>query len=167
MRADPTVRIYVPEGAPPYLLQWMEDDGEEGERKFKWDAIDGGTTVTVVAVLRGVTALVASLGDSAAVLLSREREGRGAGGRRGGEVKTELMIAEHSPTNLNEYIRMRAAGTSQVKFVYDCPDFSEFNIFRDDANGSPILDLNAQARAPLPPTWRALTLIRVLTLTRQ
>ena len=114
------------------------DEDDDGNPIYKWDAVDGGTTATVVVLLRGETAVIATVGDSAAVMLSRD-----AGGGR----QSELMLAEHSPTNLGEYVRMRTVAPSKVKFVYDCPDFEEFAIFCEDAHGNAKLDLNSQAAA--------------------
>ena len=82
---------------------------------------------------------MATVGDSAAVMLSRDSMGG---------MQSELMLPEHSPTNLNEYVRMRTVGkqepTKVVKFVYDCPDYEEFNIFCEDPAGNAKLDLNSQ-----------------------
>jgi len=139
LRSDPMLRLHQSGQAPPYILQWMATDQDEhGEPVYKWDAVDGGTTVTVVVVLRGENAIVATVGDSAAVLLSRD----GTGMRQ-----SEQLVAEHSPTNLAEYVRMRAVATGKVKFVYDCPDFEEFSIFCEDTHGNTKLDLNSQRLA--------------------
>jgi len=137
MASDPQLRLHQGSGSP-YILQWMEDDSEDGEPSYKWDAVDGGTTATVVVALRGESLIVATVGDSAAVLLNRSPSGA---------LQNELLIPEHSPTNLNEYVRMRGASGTSVKFIYDCPDFEEFNIFREDPHGNAQLDLDAQRLA--------------------
>eukprot|EP00966_Prymnesium_polylepis_P088853 2055947-Prymnesium_polylepis.1 len=99
------LRLHQSGQAPPYILQWMATDQDEhGEPVYKWDAVDGGTTVTVVVVLRGENAILPTVGDSAAVLLSRD----GTGMRQ-----SEQLVAEHSPTNLAEYVRMRAVATGK------------------------------------------------------
>ena len=36
-----------------------------------WDAVDGGTTATVVCVIRGTALVVAMVGDSSVLLLGR------------------------------------------------------------------------------------------------
>mmetsp|Transcript_7789 Transcript_7789/g.18727 ORF Transcript_7789/g.18727 Transcript_7789/m.18727 type:complete len:236 (+) Transcript_7789:2-709(+) len=65
-----------------------------------------------------------------------------------GVCRSELLLPEHSPTNLSEYIRMRALSEAKpVKFVYDCPDLEEFNIFCEDEHGNAKLDLNSQRLA--------------------
>uniref|UniRef100_A0A7S3AX32 PPM-type phosphatase domain-containing protein n=1 Tax=Haptolina ericina TaxID=156174 RepID=A0A7S3AX32_9EUKA len=134
MGSNPQLRMHEGSGSP-YILQWMEEDGE-----YSWDAVDGGTTVTVVVALRGQDLFVATVGDSAVVMLGRTPSGSPV---------SELLIAEHTPTSVSEYTRMRNLNTgSQVKFIYDCPDYDEdINIFRDDDSGSAVLDEDAQRLA--------------------
>jgi len=60
----------------------------------------------------------------------------------------ELLVEEHSPTNLPEYVRMRALSSgARLKFVYDCPDFEEFDIFSRDDRGRAQLDADALRQA--------------------
>ena len=97
-----------------------------------------GTTATIAAVLQGRTLVTAAVGDSAALLMARE----------GKTPRHELLVEEHSPTNLPEYVRMRALPSGpRLKFVYDCPDFEEFDIFSDNAAGNAQLDADALRQA--------------------
>ena len=156
-RSDPAMRSCDGSG-DAFLVAWMAtgDDGDDGEPTHKWDAADGGTTATIAAVLRGQTLVVAAVGDSAAVLMARDEGGSGgddAGGEGGGEGGAgkpahQLLVDEHSPTNVLEYERMRYLPSGpRLKFVYDCPDFEEFDIFCDDADGHAMLDPKALALA--------------------
>ncbi len=97
-----------------------------------------GTTATIAAVLQGRTLVTAAVGDSAALLMARE----------GKTPRTELLVEEHSPTNLPEYVRMQALPSGpRLKFVYDCPDFEEFDIFSNNAAGKAQLDADALRQA--------------------
>jgi serine/threonine protein phosphatase PrpC len=127
LRADPTLRVQE-NAQGRFLLRWMECEDDDGNPSHKWDAVDGGTTATVVAVIRGKTLIAAGVGDSSGLLL-----GNAPGGPSGAH---ELLLEEHSPTNLAEHVRMRALPSGpQLKWVYDCPDFEEFNIFSDTGPG--------------------------------
>lgn len=135
--SDSELRLHQSGDAPPYIIQWMATDEDElGQPIYKWDAIDGGTTATVLVVLRE-TALLASVGDSSAVLFTRNVKG---------VRQSEQLLPEHSPTNLGEYIRVQAAMPGKVKFVYDCAHSEEINIFDEDENGNARLDVGAQVR---------------------
>jgi len=73
-------------------------------------------------------------------------------GRESGEGASsachEVLVEEHSPTNLPEYVRMRGLPSgARLKFVYDCPDFEEFDIFSRDARGLAQLDTDALRQA--------------------
>ena len=127
LRADPTLRVQE-NAQGRFLLRWMECEDDDGNPSHKWDAVDGGTTATVVAVIRGKTLIAAGVGDSSGLLL-----GNAPGGPSGAH---ELLLEEHSPTHLQEHVRMRALPSGpQLKWVYDCPDFEEFNIFSDTGPG--------------------------------
>ena len=141
---DPSMRV-VESATDPFLLQWMECDDDDGET-HKWDAADGGTTATIAAVLRGRTLVTSAVGDSAGIMMGREVHNRGKDGAS--SARHELLVEEHSPTNLPEYVRMRAlASGERLKFVYDCPDFEEFDIFSNDARGRAQLDADALRQA--------------------
>lgn len=117
--------------------------------RCRWDAVDGGTTATVCLVRRGHWMIVAAVGDSSAVLMASDAAaagssggsaGSGGGGNGGGNggngggndghSLSELLVAEHSPTNAREYMRMCAFEAAYgipgaLAFVYDCPDFTQ------------------------------------------
>ena len=109
--------------------EWEDENGE-----VRLDAIDGGTTVTVFALVDGATLLQAQVGDSSALIGGTLRPGRGGTSFR------EAM-REHSATNADEYARMRATGPrgKLVRFVYDVPELvDEGNaptIFRKKGQG--------------------------------
>jgi serine/threonine protein phosphatase PrpC len=104
MSADASIRL-VDRPAGSFLLQWMQyDEDEDGRPLFKWDAVDGGTTATVVAVLRNATLAVAGVGDSTGLILAHDAKATPT---------HELLLEEHSPTNLAEYVRMRALPSGQ------------------------------------------------------
>jgi len=136
LRADPKLR-QVNGRAGPFLLQWVEEqDGEPS----KWDAVDGGTTTSVVLILRNEAAIIATVGDSSVLMLGRRSDD--------GAPATMLLLEEHSPTSLKEYERLRSTSTSKVRFVYDCPDFEEFEIFElDTATGGARLSTDGLANA--------------------
>ncbi len=90
-----------------------EDEGEGGER---WDAADGGTTATVAVLLGGQRLVVAAVGDSSALLAGRLADAAST-------PSFELLLEEHSATNVLEYERMsQLPEASSLRFVYDCPD---------------------------------------------
>jgi len=135
----------------PFLLQWMEvDEPEPNGPTHKWDAVDGGTTASVIVVKHGAWVVLAAVGDSSIVLTAD-----GAGGAEGAVV-AELMIDEHSPTNAEEYRRLRSfeehCGVPPdcgLRFVYDCPDFEQFDIFLPAGapDGMPRKDRDAEKLA--------------------
>ncbi len=181
----------------PVLLQWMEvEDPEPGEPTHKWDAVDGGTTASVLVLRRAQWAVIAAVGDSSVVLTAdaagiREQavdtsgagSGTGSGGSGGGSgggssggtsgtsggtsgeasaaavsgegpTVAELLAEEHSPTNAAECRRMRAferrhGSSAALRFVYDCPDFEQFDIFLEPAapGGLPTRDREAEREA--------------------
>ena len=136
LRADPKLR-QVNGRAGPFLLQWVEE--QEGEPS-KWDAVDGGTTTSVVLILRNEAAIIATVGDSSVLMLGRRSND--------GAPATMLLLEEHSPTSLKEYERLRSTSSSKVRFVYDCPDFEEFEIFElDTATGGARLSTDGLANA--------------------
>jgi len=113
------------------------EDEEEGW--YKWDTVDGGTTATIAAVLRGSTLVVAGVGDSSCLLLGQDSAGKAA---------HEQLLAEHSPTNLDEFVRMQALPSRpNLKFIYDCPDCEDFPIFTFAADGTACLDAEGLQQA--------------------
>ena len=145
MAADPSIRSVAGRdagAAGSYLLQWVEEEAEEAgaEPTGFWDAVDGGTTATVVAIIRGELAVIGIVGDSSVLLLGRHGESFDLEPGPQKPALHRVLVDEHSPPNLPEYKRISALpGTESVRFVYDCPDFEEFNIFERDANGVAIL----------------------------
>ena len=116
-----------------YLLEWMLVDGE-----WRWDAADGGSTATV-AVLLGERLIVAAVGDSSAMLLGRDAEGKSC---------HKLLLEEHSPTNAPEFDRIRQLPLgAQLRFAYDCPDGELIDIFATDEDGRSKVDRAAEKRA--------------------
>lgn len=97
LRADSTLR-QQPGRSGTYLLQWVEPSREDDE-PAKWDAVDGGTTASVVCLIRNEAAVVGVVGDSSVVLLGRDKAGRPA---------SMLLVEEHSPVSLKEYERVTA-----------------------------------------------------------
>lgn len=87
--------------------EWLDNRGNT-----RLDVVDGGTTATVIVLLDGKTLIHAQVGDSSALV--------GGTLRRGGTAFME-SIAEHSPTNMGEYARVRASG-SLARFAYDTPE---------------------------------------------
>lgn len=145
LRANPEMREHQGRRTK-YLLAWMESEDEEGEPCWKWDAVDGGTTATLVVVLRGSLIVAAVVGDSSALLLGLDSAASPGGSSSAGYV-TDNLVEEHSPTNLSEYVRVSAiAGSERVKFVYDCPDLEEFPIF-GMRSGEAYLDLESRRLA--------------------
>lgn len=136
----------------PFLLSWTEvEEAEEGEPNHEWDAVDGGTTITVAVVLAGRRIVLAVAGDSSAVLLAQGTRAGGDGGGGGG-CRAELLVEEHGPTNSSEHARMlayaRDHGTEAgLRFVYDCPGGAHFDIFKsvpaDGPDGAPAFDEQA------------------------
>ena len=144
LAADPGLRAVRGRdagGEGEFVLQWVVDEGDAEEQGY-WDAADGGTTASVVMLLRGESAVVGVVGDSSVVLLGRQPHARAFPTHR-------LLVEEHSPPCLSEYVRIHALPTGpQVRFVYDCPDFEEFAIFEhDEATGAARLSKTGLASA--------------------
>jgi len=122
---------------PHYLIELLEEEGDDGVTK-RWDASEGGTTATVVVALRIGRIIVAAIGDSAAVLVGRDAAG----------AVSELLLPEHSPTYVDEYLRMmKACPDAGLRFVYDCPDGELFDIFTTGSDGITCLDREAEKKA--------------------
>ena len=102
----------------------------------RWDAAEGGTTATIAILSRapgsGTTLTVGAVGDSSALLLGRSADGR---------TMHELLVPEHSPTNLSEYERIQRvlAPSHGLRFVYDCPDDCLIDIFAEDADAQDVI----------------------------
>ena len=113
----------------------------QDEPDGRWDAVDGGTTATVVALVRGETAYIAMVGDSSVLLLGRDPKTDSPTHR--------VLLDEHSPTSLAEYERILKlpSAAAGVRFVYECPDFEEFPIFGTDGAGAPALSGEGLASA--------------------
>jgi serine/threonine protein phosphatase PrpC len=113
----------------------------QDEPDGRWDAVDGGTTATVVALVRGETAYIAMVGDSSVLLLGRDPKTDSPTHR--------VLLDEHSPTSLAEYERILKlpSAAAGVRFVYECPDFEEFPIFGTDGAGAPALSDEGLASA--------------------
>ena len=102
-------------GDPPEKVPVDEWD-EDGE--LQMEAVDGGTTATIIALLDGATLVHAQVGDSSALL------GGVIGGEDGGEgeVAFEELMEEHAATNVKEYERVHEQSGSRgrkLRFVYD------------------------------------------------
>ena len=78
--------------------EWEDEDGT-----MRREAVDGGTTATVIALVDGATLVHAQVGDSSALLGGTIMEEEGEEG--GGEVTFEELMEEHSATNVKEYAR--------------------------------------------------------------
>ena len=104
---------------------WETANGEQD-----MDAVDGGTTATVIALLDGCKLVMAQVGDSSA-LLGGTVEGE-EGEEGGGEVTFEELMEEHSATNATEYERVLASGPrgKLLRFVYDVDDDDQPPIFK-------------------------------------
>jgi len=130
------VRGNAPDGE--FLLDY-EQTGSGGV----WDAADGGTTAVVAVLLRGSTLVVASVGDSPALLLGRSSTG---------SPRHRELIDEHSATHAAEFERICAFATKQncagskLRFVYDCPDGEMIDIFKQE-DGHAVVDEEASRRA--------------------
>ena len=131
-----------------YLLHWVADeDSPDDPDAGGWDAVDGGTTATVVCIIRGELAVIGLVGDSSVrCCLADSRSARMFPTHR-------VLMEEHSPPNLSEYVRIQQLSPppmkSKVRFVYDCPDFEEFDIFdRGQMGSAPLGDGPAERRRP-------------------
>jgi len=107
----------------------MEVDEEDWD--LGYDAVDGGSTASVAAILDGKTLVYAAVGDSCSLF------GVPAA-TRGGEPTTVELIPEHSPTNVDEWAeRLHKSG---IHVVYDHPEMFEsednlLNVFEADPTG--------------------------------
>lgn len=107
-------------------------EGEGGE------PVDGGATATVVALVNGQTLVVANAGDSDALVGGLLHEGGG--------LVWEQLCADHTPTNVDEFIRVQGGGFGgHAQFVYDAEP--PIDIFAISADGE--VSLNAEAEASL------------------
>ena len=96
--------------------EWEDEDGT-----IRREAVDGGTTATVIALVDGATLVHAQVGDSSALLGGTIMEEEGEEG--GGEVTFEELMEEHAATNVKEYERMLGEPRGKlVQFVYDVHD---------------------------------------------
>lgn len=115
------------------LERIVDDDGG------RWDAADGGSTATVAVLFGGRTLVVGAVGDSSALLLGRPSAASAAAGESAdvamaAAVGFEVLVEEHSATNVAEYERMCAVpAASELRFVWDCPDDVMIDVFASDA----------------------------------
>ena len=77
----------------PQKVEVDEFEDERGEQRM--DAVDGGTTATIIAVLDGATLVIAQVGDSSALLGGMIKEGD----EGEGEVTFHELMEEHAATN--------------------------------------------------------------------
>jgi len=117
----------------------MEVDEEEWE--LGYDAVDGGTTASVAAIIDGRTLVYASAGDSCGVF---------AKPTKGGELAVEELVPEHSPTYIKDW-EQRLHNTGAL-VVYDHPDMFEgpenlLHVFCRDGKGGWKLDEESLRRA--------------------
>ena len=73
------------------------DDWEDEDGVTYTDAVDGGTTATVIALVDGAKLLHAQVGDSSALLGGTMRD---ADADAEGEISFEELMEEHSATNV-------------------------------------------------------------------
>ena len=120
------------------------------------DAVDGGTTATIIALLDGATLVMAQVGDSSALLGGTIMEEEGEEG--GGEVTFEELMEEHAATNAKEYERVLNTGPrgKLMRFVYDVPDLIDEGkpppLFKKGANGYEYASLRLNLHAIRPST---------------
>lgn len=84
-----------------------------------WEALDGGTTASVCAFLRGSRELViASCGDSSAMLVAPAEPPGAQQPRR--QPTLRMATFDHSPVNAREYARVSGSAEGRLlRFVYD------------------------------------------------
>jgi len=105
--------------------------------------VDGGSTATVVALLQGHLLVVANVGDSDALL---------GGKLADGSIGFEQLCADHSPTNIEEYIRMAQLADSKPRgwapaiCAYDTDAGSLLEIFHVSEGGEVDVDKNMLAQ---------------------
>ena len=109
----------------------LEDDGQP---------VDGGATATVVALLQGHLLVVANVGDSDCLL---------GGKLADGSIGFEQLCADHTPTNVEEYIRVAKLTEEHNEewepalFCYDADDqqaLPDLQIFTVSEEGSVAID---------------------------
>lgn len=129
-------RVFAPKTPPPRFPYPLPSRSPQCGQP-----VDGGTTATVVALLQGHLLVVANVGDSDALL----------GGKLADDsIGFEQLCADHSPTNVDEYIRMaqlasqRPAGWEPAVCAYDADSPSLIEIFR--------ISEQARSSSPHPPT---------------
>jgi len=119
---------------------------DESEWELGYDAVDGGTTGSVAAIIDGRTLVYASVGDSCGVFAvpgKPDAQGRTA-------IKVDELVPEHSPTYVKDWAeRLHHTG---VLAVYDHPDMFEgpehlYHVFCPDGAGGWILDQDSIRRA--------------------
>mmetsp|Transcript_16319 Transcript_16319/g.52100 ORF Transcript_16319/g.52100 Transcript_16319/m.52100 type:complete len:290 (+) Transcript_16319:373-1242(+) len=102
------------------------------------EPIDGGTTATVVALVRGHVLVVANVGDSDAFL---------GGLLPDGAIGFEQLSTDHTPTSPEEVARLDEA-MAAARCVYDtgCEEEEPIEVFRRGAGGEWQLDPDSLAR---------------------
>jgi len=99
--------------------------------------VDGGTTVTVVALLQGHLLVVANVGDSDCLL---------GGQLADGTIGFEQLCADHTPMSVDEYIRVarlcevHADDWEPANFVYDADSDELLEIFSVSNEGAVEID---------------------------
>jgi len=117
----------------------MKVDEEEWE--LGYDAVDGGTTASIAAIIDGKTLVFASVGDSVGIFARPGGDG---------ELMVEKLAPEHIPGYLKDWEeRLHSTG---VLVVYDHPDMFEgpenlLHIFCRDAAGRWVLNEESLRRA--------------------
>ena len=106
--------------------------------------IDGGTTVTVVALLQGHLLVVANVGDSDCLL---------GGVLADGTIGFEQLCADHTPMSVEEYVRVarltesRGEDWEPANFVYDADNSNDvLEIFAVSEEGQVQVDKELQGR---------------------
>ena len=94
----------------------MEVDPDEWP--LGYDAVDGGTTASIAAIIDGRRLIYAAVGDSAGVLAAGDE----------GSADIYELVEEHSPTRRDEWKARLSTGGAEV--VYDVPDLFD----EDDEN---------------------------------
>ena len=103
---------------------WETANGEQD-----MDAVDGGTTATVIALLDGCKIVMAQVGDSSALLGGTVE---GEEGEEGGEVTFRGAHGGALGNKRKEYERVLASGPrgKLLRFVYDVDDDDQPPIFK-------------------------------------
>ncbi|KAL3923647.1 MAG: hypothetical protein SGPRY_004154, partial [Prymnesium sp.] len=114
---------------------------EESDWELGYDAVDGGTTASVAAVVDGRTLIYASVGDSCGVFAKPNKADK---------LDVFEIVPEHSPTNMKDWEeRLHKSG---ALVVYDHPDMFEgpehmLHVFCRDGKGGWKLDDESLRRA--------------------